>query len=391
MASPRASGTDLSPERRLAPPGPSGGGQREGDPGAPARPPLGPDAAALGLDEPPGDREAQARAAARRGCGRGRPARSGRTSAARRPGRCPTPVSSTLTSHSVGPGATPHAHGAVRRRVPSAFVSRLRSTRSTWSGAQRTRGTPPSSRVSSRTSRASAPRPGGRARTLSTSPSSGASRSSSVSAPASIAASSNRSSTSRPSAARLNAQLRQVVLRPDQPVLDRLEHRLDRGERRAQVVARPGDELAARVEELLHAAGHLVEATRRAGRARAGPAVGRARRRSPRASSSPPPRGRALRTRRAISSATTSAASTAATRRPRPRPRGSGGRPHVEHHAAPRITAPSGTPPRRAPARHASRRLGQPAQARRAATRPAAERRERDLGGEGRPVTATNR
>ena len=38
---------------------------------------------------------------------------------------------------------------------------------------------------------------------------------------------------------------REVVLRRDESVVDGLEHRLHRGERRAQVVARPGHELAA--------------------------------------------------------------------------------------------------------------------------------------------------
>ena len=45
----------------------------------------------------------------------------------------------------------------------------------------------------------------------------------------------------------------------DEPVLERLEHRLHVRERGAQVVARPGDELAACVEELLEARRHLVE------------------------------------------------------------------------------------------------------------------------------------
>ena len=49
----------------------------------------------------------------------------------------------------------------------------------------------------------------------------------------------------------LLAQRRQVVVGGREAVLDRLEHRLHRGDRRAQVVARPGDELAPRVEELL--------------------------------------------------------------------------------------------------------------------------------------------
>ena len=58
----------------------------------------------------------------------------------------------------------------------------------------------------------------------------------------------------------LLAQRRQVPLRIGKPVLERLEHRLHVRERRPQVVARPGDELAARVEEPLDVGGHLVEA-----------------------------------------------------------------------------------------------------------------------------------
>ena len=57
----------------------------------------------------------------------------------------------------------------------------------------------------------------------------------------------------------LFAQCRQVVLGLDQAVLDRLEHRLHRGEWRAQVVACPCDQLPSRVEDLLDALGHRVE------------------------------------------------------------------------------------------------------------------------------------
>ncbi len=44
-----------------------------------------------------------------------------------------------------------------------------------------------------------------------------------------------------------------------EPVVDRLDHRLHRGERGAQVVARPRDELAARLEQPLDRVGHRVE------------------------------------------------------------------------------------------------------------------------------------
>src|SRR5207247_1535724 len=51
----------------------------------------------------------------------------------------------------------------------------------------------------------------------------------------------------------------EVLARLGEIVLQRLDHRLQRGERRAQVVARPGDKLATGVEELLDARCHLVE------------------------------------------------------------------------------------------------------------------------------------
>jgi hypothetical protein len=59
--------------------------------------------------------------------------------------------------------------------------------------------------------------------------------------------------------ARLLVQRRKVLGRLRQPVLDRLEHGRHRGDRRAQVVARGRDELAARVEQALEALGHRVE------------------------------------------------------------------------------------------------------------------------------------
>ena len=49
------------------------------------------------------------------------------------------------------------------------------------------------------------------------------------------------------------------MLGGDDPVLNRLEHRLQRGERRPQVVARPRDQLSACVEELLEFSRHLIE------------------------------------------------------------------------------------------------------------------------------------
>ncbi len=58
---------------------------------------------------------------------------------------------------------------------------------------------------------------------------------------------------------RLRPDRGEVLLRPREPVLERLDHRAQRGERRAQVVAGPHHELAARVEQLLQVRGHLVE------------------------------------------------------------------------------------------------------------------------------------
>jgi hypothetical protein len=62
-----------------------------------------------------------------------------------------------------------------------------------------------------------------------------------------------------PQRANLVAHGREVMLGGDDPVLDRLEHRLQRGERGLQVVARPRDQLSSCVEELLELSRHLVE------------------------------------------------------------------------------------------------------------------------------------
>ena len=58
---------------------------------------------------------------------------------------------------------------------------------------------------------------------------------------------------------KLLPDLRQVFARCREAVLERFDHRLQRGQRRPQVVARPGDELAPRVEEPLDVRPHLVE------------------------------------------------------------------------------------------------------------------------------------
>ena len=83
--------------------------------------------------------------------------------------------------------------------------------------------------------------------------------SSSVRAPASMRASSKRSSTSSERMSYLLAEDRDILAGVAETVLERLEHRLHVGERRAQVVARPGDQLAPRVEEATEICAHLVE------------------------------------------------------------------------------------------------------------------------------------
>ena len=152
-------------------------------------------------------------------------------------------------------------------------MRRLNSTRSTFSGAHRaltssaTVGARPMPR---RRASASTPR-----RHEPTTGSSSASRSSSVSAPASIRASSNRSSTSERQERDLLAEDGCRRSGVDEPVLERLQHRLHVRERRAEVVARPRDELPACVEQALEARGHLVERRGQVGDL-GGPGLGRA-------------------------------------------------------------------------------------------------------------------
>ena len=57
----------------------------------------------------------------------------------------------------------------------------------------------------------------------------------------------------------------QVAVRRRNTVLDRLQHRLQRRDRRAQVVARPRDELATGVEDPVQVLRHLVERSRQVG------------------------------------------------------------------------------------------------------------------------------
>ena len=72
-------------------------------------------------------------------------------------------------------------------------------------------------------------------------------------------ASSKRSSIEQGEPADLFADRREVLVGCRQSVLDRLEHRLNRCDGGSEVVARPGDELAAGVEDVLDVRRHLVE------------------------------------------------------------------------------------------------------------------------------------
>src|SRR6266853_1604781 len=55
------------------------------------------------------------------------------------------------------------------------------------------------------------------------------------------------------------AQQGQIPVEWHESVLERLQHRVDRGKRRPQIVGGPGDQLAPGVEELLNGRCHLVE------------------------------------------------------------------------------------------------------------------------------------
>jgi len=72
-------------------------------------------------------------------------------------------------------------------------------------------------------------------------------------------ASSKRSSTSPASLRACSCSGVRYFRDVGEPVLDRLEHRRDRRDRRAEIVACGGDELAACIEEALEVRGHLVE------------------------------------------------------------------------------------------------------------------------------------
>ena len=139
-------------------------------------------------------------------------------------------------------------------------MSRLSSTRSILSGATGPRRSAASRRRLEAHVLRAAPRPRAQRTQLDRRRRRAMRRaSSSVSAPASIRASSKRSSTSTERMRTWSRSVGRYSVGVGEAVLDRLEHRLHRGERRAQVVARPGDELAACVEEPLDARRHRVE------------------------------------------------------------------------------------------------------------------------------------
>ena len=187
---------------------------------------LGPDPAALGLDEAAGDREAEARAAACRGARSPRQKRSN-IRRARLGGRGRSPVSSTRDADVVVGGV--RASPRRRRRTGvwrRAFVSRLRSTRSTFSGAQRRVGRLRRAARSSVTSAGARLGLEAAHARLDERRDATIRCSSRVSAPASIRASSKRSSTSAASRRACSRSGAQVLVGLGEPVLDRLEHRL---------------------------------------------------------------------------------------------------------------------------------------------------------------------
>ena len=110
-----------------------GRGQRERDAGAAAGAVLGPDPAAVRLDEAARDREPEARAA-RRASGVAAP--EALEHAAQRLGESPSP-SPRRHAHRVVAVLDEHGDRAVGRRVPERVREQVCSTRSTLSGAQR--------------------------------------------------------------------------------------------------------------------------------------------------------------------------------------------------------------------------------------------------------------
>ena len=108
--------------------------QCEADAGAAFWAVLGPDPAAVGLDEAAGDREAEPAPRCER-AGSLRQKRSNMRRSASSPS--PSPVSSTVTRTASTSGATRTATAPSEGVCRSAFTRRLSSTRSTLSGANR--------------------------------------------------------------------------------------------------------------------------------------------------------------------------------------------------------------------------------------------------------------
>ena len=210
------------------------GREREADAGAAARAVLGPDRPPCASTRP---RAIASPRPAPRDVRAGRRARSGRTSSRGLGGR-PSPVSSTLTRTSAARGSTTTATAPSDGVCRRAFVRRFRSTRSTLSGAQRV-GRRSSICVSSliclAAASASTPR-----RTTRRGRRRGRVTDLERERAGVDARELEQIVDEEPSVAPARAS-RAGILRLGEAVLEGLDHRLHRGERRAEVVARPGD------------------------------------------------------------------------------------------------------------------------------------------------------
>ena len=169
----------------------------------------------------------------------------------------PSPVSSTATAprpRAARRGPRPRRREGVCR---SAFVRRFMSTRSSLSGAKRAVRSASTS-ASSRTCRLRGLRldAAQRARDDRRDAAAGGARASARRRRCARARRGRRRGATAPAPAR---GAREVLLGLAEAVLERLEHRLHVRERRSEVVARPGDELAACVEEASEVLAHLVE------------------------------------------------------------------------------------------------------------------------------------
>ena len=242
----------LLSRERVAPTLRAAAGER--DAGAAARPVFGPDAAALSLHERTRDRQTQPPPRPERARSP-RQKRSNIRSRASSPS--PSPVSSTVTCTTSWFAdtrtATEPSEGVWRR----AFVSRFWRTRCSSTGANRAR-----TRVADLGVQPDAPQAGFGL----DAPQRGEHRAGDGSL---LELEAERSGVDlreleevvdhRRQRPCLLLERRQRLGRLHEAVLQRLQHRLDIGERGAEVVARPGDELPAGVEEPLEVDGHLVE------------------------------------------------------------------------------------------------------------------------------------